>query len=147
MAISSHAAAKVICEQGGWRVTNLALQKILYIAHMVHLGRSGARLINAQFEAWDYGPVIPELYHRVKVFGDRPVQNVFYSARDVSHTEEGRTLQEAGQHFLAKQPGELVAMTHWKDGAWARNYRPGVRGIIIPDSDIVNEYRARTAAN
>jgi uncharacterized phage-associated protein len=41
MSIPAYSAARYICARGDWRVTNLALQKILYLAHMVHLGRTG----------------------------------------------------------------------------------------------------------
>ncbi len=143
MAVSSEFAAKYICDRGNWSVTNLQLHKIMYIAHMIHMGQhSGARLINSSFEAWDYGPVEPHIYHKVKMFGSNPVENVFYFVRDVSSCAETATLDEACSKLLAKKPGELVAMTHWDKGAWARNYRPGVRGIKIPDADILAEYAA-----
>lgn len=144
MPIQPLTAARRICERGNWQVSNLALQKLLYIAHMVHMGRHGERLVNASFEAWDYGPVEPSVYHKVKVFGDRPVQNIFYSAPAAVASPEIETIDEACSHLLAKSPGELVAMTHWDKGAWAKNYRPGVLGIVIPDQDIVEEFFART---
>ncbi|WP_410207286.1 Panacea domain-containing protein [Bradyrhizobium japonicum] len=59
MSIASSSAARHICARGNWGVTNLALQKILYMAQMVHLGRTGQRLVDAEFQAWDYGPVEP----------------------------------------------------------------------------------------
>jgi len=145
MAIHPLTAARRVCERGNWQVSNLALQKLLYLAHMVHMGRTGERLINGSFEAWDYGPVEPSVYHKVKVFGDRPIQNIFYSAPAVVSSNEIGTIDEACSHLLSKSPGELVAMTHWDRGAWAKNYRPGVLGIVIPDKDIIDEYAARTA--
>jgi len=78
MTISTFAAARRVCERSNWRVTNLAIQKILYLAHMGHMGENGgARLLASQFEAWDYGPVEPNLYHKVKFFGDGPIQDIF----------------------------------------------------------------------
>ncbi|RWO77206.1 type II toxin-antitoxin system antitoxin SocA domain-containing protein [Mesorhizobium sp.] len=60
-------AAKHLAKQSGWSLSNLELQKILYLAHMFYLGRTGEPLVSGHFEAWDYGPVHPDLYHRVKV--------------------------------------------------------------------------------
>jgi uncharacterized phage-associated protein len=146
MPVSPFAATRRICKRGNWNVTNLALQKILYLAHMVHMGRNdGARLIDSQFEAWDYGPVQPNIYHKVKFAGNDPVPDVFYGAHDLDGLPEAETIDEACEFLLKKSPGELVSMTHWKAGAWAKNYRPGVRGIVIPDRDIIDEYRARVA--
>jgi uncharacterized phage-associated protein len=145
MSVASHSAARYICARGNWSVTNLSLQKILYLAHMVHLGTSGERLVNTEFEAWDYGPVEPTLYRDVRMFGSKPIQDIFYSAAPIANTPEEATLAEACDALISKKPGELVAITHWQNGAWARNYVAGIRGIVIPDPDIIAEYRARVA--
>lgn len=72
MAITTRQATKLICNISGWSVSNLQLQKILYISHMYNLGvTEGDPLITDNFEAWDYGPVIPTLYHEVKGFGSK----------------------------------------------------------------------------
>mgnify|MGYP006283548483 CR=1 FL=1 len=77
MTVSVLSAAKRLAARSGWTLSNLELQKILYLAHMVHLGRTdGAPLVHGLFEAWDYGPVHPDLYHRVKIFGSSPVKNI-----------------------------------------------------------------------
>lgn len=145
MAISSFSAAKMICERGSWKVTNLELQKILYMAHMFHMGQTGgARLIDGQFEAWDYGPVEPRLYARVRMFGSDYIEDVFYGrALPQSESVEHRSLSEACDALIGKSAGELVSMTHWKDGAWAKTYRPGIRHVPIPDELILDEFHAR----
>jgi uncharacterized phage-associated protein len=139
-------AARNICEHSSWKMTNLGLQKILYLAQMIFMGENhGARLVDADFEAWDYGPVIPEVYRRVRMFGADPInQDVFFSVPRVAN--DG--LREMSLHntatFLSnKRPGELVSITHWQNGAWAKNYVPGAHGVIIPDRDILDEYRRR----
>jgi uncharacterized phage-associated protein len=147
MAIHYATAAQRICARGNWLVTNLALQKILYLSQMVHMGEhSGARLVDATFQAWDYGPVVVDLYQSVKFFGNQPIQAGFFNAPVIDGMPEAATIDSACDFLLQKSAGELVAMTHWKDGAWAHNYRPNIKGIIIPDSDIIAEYHARTCA-
>lgn len=143
MAITTPTAAKAVCELRGWQVSNLALQKILYIAHMVHLGRHNVPLVPDTFEAWDYGPVIPSLYHQVKMFGAEPVKDVFYLAGRVPSGLELQTLSEVVSFLAPMTPGQMVSMTHWDDGAWAKFYRPGARGVSIPNEAIANEFRAR----
>lgn len=145
MPVPVNSAARYVCASGNWGVTNLALQKILYLAHMVHLGRTGERLIDGEFQAWDYGPVNPELYKTVSMFGDEPIKDVFFGAPRIFGTREEETLRDACEHLLRKRASELVAMTHSERGAWAKHYVPGVRSIVIPDADIVAEYAARTA--
>ena len=146
MSVNSNSAARRICKRGDWGVTNLALQKILYLIHMVHLGRTGEPLIQLRFEAWDYGPVLPSLYHRVKIFGDKPIQDVFLGASSIAGTPEAAAIDEGCDWLLIKKPAELVEMTHWQNGAWAKNYVPRTRGIPIPSADIIAEYKARIAS-
>jgi len=145
MPVPVNSAARYVCASGNWGVTNLALQKILYLAHMVHLGRTGQRLIDGDFQAWDYGPVNPGLYKTVSMFGDEPIQDVFFGAPRIYGTPEEETLREACEHLLRKRASELVAMTHSENGAWAKHYGAGVRSKVIPDDDIIAEYAARTA--
>lgn len=144
MALTAMQAARKICEHGSWQVTNLGLQKILYIAQMLFMGEhGGARLVDAEFEAWDYGPVVPEVYRRVRMFGANPIQDVFFGMPLINDGLREMHLHNVATFLAGKKPAELVAITHWKDGAWAKNYRPGARGIPIPDRDILDEYRRR----
>ena len=68
MAIDTFQAAKYLAKKSGWKYTNLELQKLLYIAHMIHLGKTGEPLFEDAFEAWNYGPVIPGLYYFLKSY-------------------------------------------------------------------------------
>ena len=145
MTISAIDGGAFICLESGWTTTQLAVQKILYMAHMVHMGRERGPLVHGQFEAWDYGPVHPLLYHRIKPFGSRPIPDVF-NMRDDPPGAEAQTLNEACVQLLDKTPGELVRNTHRRDGAWARHYIPGSRSVPIPNSSIRDEYRARVGA-
>jgi uncharacterized phage-associated protein len=146
VSVKAASAAKYLCGLSNWRLSNLELQKMLYIAHMVFLGQNnGAPLVDEVFEAWDYGPVIPELYHQVKMFGNAPVKDVFYSANPIDDRPEAALLKDAWQALAPKRAGELVAITHWDHGAWAKHYNKGLRGRRIPNEDILAEYRARMA--
>lgn len=144
MAIHPFVAAKKVCSLKNWSATNLELQKILYLAHLTLLGRSnGARaLVTENFQAWDYGPVLPLLYHRAKAFGNSPVQNVFTIFPNAIG-EEATVIEETVASLTGRTAGDLVAITHWADGAWAKNYTPGAMGVVIPNGDILEEYRRR----
>jgi len=133
-----------MCQRSGWSLSNLELQKIIYIAHMFHLGKTGEPLVSGQFEAWDYGPVHPTIYHKVKVFGASPVENVFHSVVDLpDESPEASTIDAAVDQLGDSKPGRLVAITHWEGGAWTKHYTPGERCIAIPNEDILQEYTDR----
>lgn len=142
MSISSYQAAKKICELSNWTVTNLSLQKILYFIHMFYLGEERKTLINEDFEAWMYGPVIPSLYNQFKRFGADPIRNIFYDTKDISDDEINSFIEEIGVALIKRKPWELVTLTHNKEGAWAKNYSPKWNKII-PQNDILKEYKNR----
>lgn len=145
MAIPAASAARTLCELRDWNLSNLELQKILFIAHMFHLGTHGGEpLVNESFEAWDYGPVLPSVYRRVRGFGSSPVRNVFHGVpATLPETPEYETLANAANATRGISAGRLVDLTHRVGGAWANNYLPGVRGIVIPNRDILNEFNLR----
>ncbi len=60
-------------DRDGTRVTNLALQKLLYFAHARYLIEATTPLVSGYFEAWQYGPVHPAAYRAFKSAGDRPI--------------------------------------------------------------------------
>lgn len=144
MPISALQAAKYLCELGDWSDTNLELQKKIYIPHMVFLGRNeGRRLIDESFEAWDYGPVIPSLYHTLKSYGAGPVGNVFRLVPEIEDESALEYLDWAHKELKDFSASRLVAITHWKEGAWSKVYKPGEFGLTIPDEYIKAEYSAR----
>jgi uncharacterized phage-associated protein len=147
MAITAAAALRRICELKKWSITNLEAQKLLYFAQMIALGHSNGKepLVSEHFEAWDYGPVLPSAYHKAKIFGDKPINPFIFSSRGpIARWENvfSQTLEEVG----GLTSSQLVAESHWKNGAWYKNYRPGAKGIEIPNDDILREYKRRVAA-
>ena len=145
MAITALQAAKLACSASGWTLTNLQLQKILYIAHMLYTGRHGGEpMIEEPFEAWGYGPVLPSVCRHVSAFGNRPIKNVFHRISDIpSDTDEHQIILDAVERLSRMNPFRLVEITHEPVSAWHRNYFPGAMGIDIPHNDVIAEYRHR----
>jgi len=143
MTISAFAAAKYLAERSDWSLTNLQMQKILYLAHMAHMvENNGQPLINSWFEAWEYGTVCPPLYHKLKIYGGDPVGNILHrSASPAENSPEAKTLEAAYEKLGGLSGGRLVALTHQQGGAWEKHWRQGIRGATIPNEDIVQEYR------
>ncbi len=140
-------AAKRICQESSWKVSNLVLQKLLYIAHMLHLGNKGTPLITGQFEAWDYGPVHPDVYRKTNIFGASPIQNIFRTTPDMEATTAKEKIDKVLDGLGKENPSKLVAITHWEGGAWAKNYKPGIKFSVIPNADIRSEYKKRFKKN
>lgn len=143
MAISIQSVARTLGHMSHWRLSNLALQKMSYIADMINIGRTGSPLVSEDFEAWDNGPVVPSLYHLAKSFGSGPVSDVFRDRIIERHEPEYRSIYDAYMYLYQMDPGQMVAQTHRRNGAWAARYRPNMRGVVIPKDLIRQEASQR----
>ena len=56
MTIDVLQAAKCLGRMSSWRFSNLELQKIIYISHMLYLGQEEKPLVEGYFQVWNYGP-------------------------------------------------------------------------------------------
>lgn len=139
MAIPSLDAARKICEFGNWEITNSKLQKILYLINLVYLGRNKNPLINEYFEAWDFGPVEPKLYHNIKFFGANPIK-LISSSKFVEDEHYLDIIKEVFEVVKNKTATQLVELTHRKNGAWYNTYAINKKGLRISNNDILAEY-------
>jgi len=112
----------------GIPVSPMKLQKLLFFTHSDFLTRTGMPLIKQEFEAWDYGPVIPSLYQEFKRFKDRPITSKATSFDPVTTTTRipSCTL-DPGNIELVRQMFDfyiklgalhLSDLSHEFEGAW-----------------------------
>ena len=146
MPFPAETVAKTIAKQLNWSVTNLQLQKMVYIAHMFYLGRTGEELVKERFQAWDYGPVVPNLYDRLKMFGSDNVMNVFRPETIPEDSTEYSIVKEVVDHLKNYSAGKLVSITHRNEGAWAKHYIPRCN-VTIPTESIKQEYNVLYGCN
>nr|WP_315219785.1 type II toxin-antitoxin system antitoxin SocA domain-containing protein [uncultured Flavobacterium sp.] len=57
-------------------ISNMKLQKLLYIANGLYLAKSGTSLIEEPIKAWKYGPVIEKVYHEFKRYGNQDITSI-----------------------------------------------------------------------
>lgn len=147
-------------DRRGLRITNLALQKLLYFAHGIYLTKEKCPLVSGYFEAWQYGPVHPAVYRAFKSSGSGPI-----STRAVAKdplTGETRELSkptdmvvidlvsDVTKSYGHLSPGRLVDLSHAKDSPWSAvvdKARTEVAfGMRIPDNMILERFRHHKVA-
>ena len=98
-------------------ITNLKLQKILYFAQAYYLAKVGKPLFSNKIEAWEYGPVIPEIYQKFKKHGSDSI----ISSEDKSSLadEDKEILKKVWGTFGGYSASRLVDIAHahtpWKE--------------------------------
>ena len=143
------AAKALLTKAAGSQValSNLQLQKLIYLAHGVHLARHGQPLVSEQFQAWRYGPVNENLYHELKYFGSDPIPSThpivkFWGSAELD-IDSNKSISDVVDAFGELLPQRLVGITHDSDGPWAKVYKEGVSQIEIPNDDIQRYFETR----
>lgn len=135
-------------------ITQLKLQKLIYLAYANYLEKTNKKLFSEKIVAYKYGPVIEEIYQEYKQHKREPIEEdeKTYVLEDVefpqvlvrlSLADDGPrvlemlidTLKEYGD----KTASELVQITHVKDGPWDSVYVPR-RNCIISDELILEKH-------
>jgi len=150
-----------IAEREEMRLSNLPFNKIIYFAHAWFLAQYSRPLIDSPFEAWQFGPVHPQVYRQMKRFGDQPITGRLTridlaTGNDVPFDvnlpdEEAAHIESMTLFYGTRSASWLVAATHepgapW-DHVWAAGQSRPVPGMIIPDSLTESHYRAKLRKN
>ena len=119
--------------------------KILYILQMFHLEKYGKPLFYANFEAWDFGLVEPNLYKKLKGAGADNIPRWYSSLEDTISRDDPdyEFIENLTNVLLEKSPSFLVNYVHDSKSAWKKVYKKGEKNIPITNEDIRGEYARR----
>ncbi len=128
------------CSKKGIFVSNLKLQKLLYLSYGAHLKNGGDELEYLEFEAWRHGPVIPEVYRYYKNFGDDPISKQMKSLDESFPSfQNNDSVNEIVMKYGNFDVWALVEETHKDSGAWHTAYELNKSNKLEFD-DIKNEF-------
>jgi len=131
-----------ISHHRGRNLTPMQLIKLSYIAHGWTLGISGKPLFNDTVEAWRYGPVVPDIYHKYKEFGHSPIVRRLKDLRD-SFPPNSLAIMERVIKVYAKYDGlYLSTLTHKHNSPWDITMREKGENAPIPNSLIEKHYKS-----
>ena len=105
------------------QLSHLKLQKLLYMLYAHFLAKYDASLFSNRFEAWQYGPVLTEIYDTFKKYGSRNITELCKNndSQIMIVAEEGcfkDSFDEMWRMYGGYSGSALVSKTHEKDSAW-----------------------------
>lgn len=128
----------------------MKLQKLVYFAHGWYLALTGEPLIAEKMEAWQYGPVIPQLYRQLKAYGDRAVTEAIAEPRMFNSASLDLPMNDGA--LTARQViarvwtlyGVFTAVrlsnaTHLPGSPWFQAYDENCRSTVI-SNDTIRSY-------
>ncbi len=129
------------------------IQKLLYFCDAQYMVENeGKSMFENEFQAWNLGPVIPEIYNKYKLISIFEIQDMKIEE------DEYKNLSEKEKEIISKiikkygplTAKKLIDKTHIENGPWDKTYKKeenqkeGIFGIycisVIPKSDIYKYY-------
>jgi uncharacterized phage-associated protein len=124
-------------------LTHMQLQKLVYLAHGWNLAVNGRELIEDEFEAWDFGPVVRKLYAALARYGRSNISRMIRwgddspfmsddaeTASAVLDQEETDVLNKVWEEYKGFEAFKLSALTHAKNSPWFNVYEKGKNKVI-----------------
>lgn len=145
------------------RLTQMQLQKLVYLAHGWNTAINWESLVSDPVEAWDYGPVYRDLYDHAKFFGREPIARQITPDDSEAARFFGDGKRKAAPYSAALSPRErsviqhvwsrygslpasrLVQLTHTPDTPWYETYFNQGKSRVIDQRLIENHYKTLAA--
>lgn len=107
----------LVNEEEGDLMSNLKLQKLLYYAQGYHLAMYGEPLFDEEICAWQYGPVVPKVYHEYKQYGRQAIpkpENADFSALS---SNARQLIEDVYEEYGQYEASVLMHFTH-EESPW-----------------------------
>lgn len=118
----------MICNGGKYGISNLKIQKLLYIAFGTHFAECDEHLFYDPIEAWKYGPVVQSVYHHLKSWGSEVITSpiVLQDGSIPMLKDDERqvidSINETLELFGHKSGYDLMQWSHTENGPWDLTY-------------------------
>jgi len=147
-----------LAQEEGVQLTQMQLQKLVYLAHGYSLAIEGEPLVEDNVEAWDYGTVFRPLWDALKQYGGGPVRRPIRwgggKEANVRLSQSERAIVEKTWATYGRYPAfKLSALTHDPRGPWKLHYIKEENRVIPNDSirayfrDLIRRSNERTTSN
>ena len=123
-------------EANGNDITHLQLQKMLYFCHALMLGCYGRPLLNQQFQAWQYGPVMASVYDTMKGSGDLPIDAQRFHDHEQYDEDETEVIDAVYAYCQGKHGYTLVKMACKAGAPWDTTRKTKKRNAQISNDKL-----------
>lgn len=103
-------------------VSNLKLQKLLYFVWIEYRKRTGKNLFDDKIYAWQFGPVVPEVYYDYCAYGGMDIDRRYEDDEIEIRAEDKAILDASLAGYLNCSVSRLVNMTHEQGKPWYKVY-------------------------
>ncbi len=129
-------------------VTQMNLQNLVYFAQGLHLALHNKPLIEEEFQAWKFGPVVPSIYQSYMLYGSAPITGTqwlfFIPEKNLNKldTEAEETMNFTWKSLIIYNAAKLFNWTHQKGSPWEKVFVDGTSDQYIPNQ-YIQEYFKR----
>ena len=146
MTHNPRAAANEFIKRGikdGSPLTHIEVQKLLYFASGWMLGIHGRPLHDGHWEAWQYGPVVRDVYFSLNHYRGAPITAEIPTPSE-QFREEETSIIDAVYDYRRLGPSTLIGLSHARGGPWDSVWHGGTGSSEI-DNDLIERYFADLA--
>lgn len=150
MSVSVHAVANKfieLAENNGAALTNMQLQKLVFLSQGFTLGLLGRPLYHQDTFAWQFGPVVKDLYKSLQKYGRNEVTELLPEAGPTDFGDDEIEIMEAVWQTYGKLSGiELSEITHEPGTPWSQTWAEH-QFSVIPQQLIAAYYQQLATAS
>lgn len=122
------------CSATNRSISNLKLQKILYFIQAEFLVSKNLPCFTEEIQAWDFGPVVPDVYFTYRMFGSANIPCIGRTrASQIISPRDREVLDDIIDECSRYSASALVELTH-NQTPWIKAYEPGRNNEISPES-------------
>ena len=144
MPISAQAVANAFIRMAGdgdRQLTNMQVQKLVFLAHGYTLALLDRPLYFNNTHAWQWGPVVPKLYKALQKYGSGYVAEAISAEDELdTNSKDYEVLQGVWKAYRTYSGPQLSELTHRPNTPWSKTWNSEKFGII-PTDDIQTYYR------
>ena len=125
-------------------LTPLQVIKLVYFCHGWMLGLYGRPLCTQEVRAWIYGPVIPDVYHELKVYGGSEIMVDMGMPNPELDEYEDDLVKQVYDKYGRFSGVDLSRRTHAPGTPWHKIWKRKGRNAVIPNP-LIQKYYAGIA--